>query len=66
MAGGEYAAVIPCDTCRAVGKLMHATRTYDGSETDYYECPEGHTFGIYWRELPTRPQWPEDVETPDG
>lgn len=65
MAGGPNAAVIPCDTCLAAGRRVPATRTYDGSETDYYACPEGHTFGIYWRELPTEPMWSDPDRTPE-
>jgi len=41
-----------------------ATRTYDGSETDYYECARGHRVGIQWRELPTKELWPsEEIAT---
>jgi hypothetical protein len=58
MAGGEFAAELPCSECAQARKLSRAWRTYDGSETDWYECEEGHKFGIHWRQLPTEPLWP--------
>ena len=56
MAGGPFAAVIPCDQCRDAVRPAH--RIYEGSEDDRYQCPLGHTFGIHWRALPGHPMWP--------
>ena len=56
MAGGPFAAVVPCDQCRDA--VRPARRIYEGSEDDRYQCPLGHTFGIHWRQLPVRPMWP--------
>ena len=52
-------------TClRDTRRLVKATRTSEGMETDWYQCPEGHTFGVDWEHggPPTEPQWPPPAE----
>lgn len=61
MAGGPFARVIPCDTCRAASVRAPAERVYEGSENDRYACARGHTFLIHWRALPTKPLWIDDA-----
>jgi hypothetical protein len=59
MAGGTFAWKIPCDDCAREGLSAPAWRVIDGSETDYYACARGHSFGIHWRQLPSAPMWPD-------
>jgi len=65
MAGGPFAAVVPCMVCMDEHRrITKATRTHEGVESDQYRCDGGHAFGIDWRTGPaTEPQWPPD---PDG
>ena len=57
MAGGPFAARLPCSACQQLGELAPADRIYEGSEDDRYRCARGHTFGIHWRQIPSRPLW---------
>lgn len=60
MAGGTHAAVVPCIKC-----IGGAVRTYEGMETDAYECSEcGHPFSIDWSHggPPQKPCWPLSEE----
>jgi len=44
MAGGIYAAAVPCLKCGE-----RADRIYEGLEDDYYRCQTcGYEFGIDW------------------
>ncbi len=44
MAGGIYAAAVPCLKCAG-----RADRIYEGLEDDYYRCSAcGYEFGIDW------------------
>ena len=58
MAGGPFAANVPCFFCRGVGD-----RFYDGIEDDHYLCRDcGKTFQICWdheEDLPTQLFHPE-------
>lgn len=56
MAGGMYAAAVPCLRC-----AERADRVVDGLETDYYRCTAcGYQFGIDWATSgpPQTPCWP--------
>ena len=59
MAGGPNAEFVVCYQCGS-----KAERTYEGRETDKYQCSEGHEFGVDWSrgELPNQPQWPPPPE----
>ena len=59
MAGGIYAAVMPCMKC-----LGRAVRTYEGMETDTYECTEcGYGWTVDWRRGgPQKLCWPLSEE----
>jgi hypothetical protein len=60
MAGGSNAAVVACLKC--VGR---AVRTYEGMETDSYECAEClYKFSIDWSHggPPKKPCWPLSEE----
>ena len=68
MAGGPHAAIVPCHYCvMEKGVAVPAKRTYDGSETDYFKCENGHEFGICYSDdmiegPPDEPQWPPSEE----
>lgn len=44
------------------GAVVHATRIYEGDETDRYRCEKGHEFGMDWTEPASEPQWPAPAE----
>lgn len=56
MAGGIYAAIVPCPRCSE-----RADRIYEGLEDDHYRCSAcGCEFGIDWASagVPLKPCWP--------
>lgn len=56
MAGGIYAAAVPCLKCAG-----RADRIYEGLEDDYYRCSAcDYEFGIDWASAgpPLKPCWP--------
>lgn len=64
MAGGKHAEHVPCMVCMMDdGRLIKATRIYEGDEDDRYRCEKGHEFGMDFRRGPaTEPQWPPSPE----
>ncbi len=52
-------------TCMWEAKaITKATRVSEGIETDWYECEQGHRFGVDYEHggPPTEPQWPPKPE----
>jgi hypothetical protein len=60
MAGGEYAAIVPCLRCAGA-----ADRIHEGLEDDHYRCRKCHCeFAIDWSYdgPPENPCWPISEE----
>ena len=60
MAGGINAAIVACMKC-----IERAVRTYEGIETDGYQCSAcGFQFSIDWSHTgaPQKPCWPLSEE----
>jgi hypothetical protein len=60
MAGGIFAASIPCIKC-----IEEAVRTYEGMENDAYQCKScGFAFSVDWSHgtLPQKACWPLSEE----
>lgn len=56
---------MPCQICLyQEGNIVEAKRSFEGQETDTYNCPNGHEYMISWASepIPHEPFWPPNEQ----